>query len=143
MGTYLKIAPQGSNVSFTSVNTGDVNSTTLTSSFALFETGSGYFEGTFSGSFIGNITSGSFNGITPFFVTASKGYLSYVNTSTLTVVNTGSVDNILLIQDATGSALTVNNQGLTIFKTFTGAAPTPVQGGIYFTSTDMYIGTTP
>jgi hypothetical protein len=130
MGTYLKIAPQGSNVSFTSVNTGDVNSTTLTSSFALFETGSGYFEGTFSG-------------ITPFFVTASKGYLSYVNTSTLTVVNTGSVDNILLIQDATGSALTVNNQGLTIFKTFTGAAPTPVQGGIYFTSTDMYIGTTP
>ena len=138
MGTYLKIAPQGSNVSFTSVNTGDVNSTTLTSSFALFDTGSGYFEGRFSGSFIGTI-----NASTPLFISASKGYLSYVNTSTLTVVNTGSIDNILLIQDATGSAFTINNQGVTITKTFTGTAPTPVQGGIYFTSADMYIGTTP
>jgi hypothetical protein len=143
MGTYLKIAPQNSSVEFTQVDTFITNTTNLSASFANFETASGYFEGAFSGSFIGNITSGSFSGITPFFVTASKGYLSYLNTSTLTVVNTGSVDNILLIQDAAGTALTVNNQGLTILKTFTGSAPTPVQGGIYFTSTDMYIGTTP
>ena len=143
MGTYLKIAPQGSNVTFTAVNTGDINSTTLTSSFALFETGSGYFEGTFSGSFIGNIASSSFSGITPFFVTASKGYLSYLDSSVLTVVSTGSVANIFLVQDATGSAFAVNGQGVTVVKTFTGAAPTPVQGGIYFTSADMYIGTTP
>ena len=142
MGTYLKIAPQGSNVTFTAVNTGDVNSTTLTSSFALFETGSGYFEGTFSGSFIGNI-SGSATLKTPLYVSASKGYLSYLDSSVLTVVSTGSVANIFLVQDATGSAFAVNGQGVTVVKTFTGAAPTPVQGGIYFTSADMYIGTTP
>ena len=138
MGTYLKIAPQGSDVTFTSVNTGDVNSTTLTSSFALFETGSGYFEGTFSGSFIGSITT-----TTPLIISASKGYLSYVDSSVLTVVSTGSVANIFLIQDTTGSAFAVNGQGVTVVKTFTGTAPTPVQGGIYFTSADMYIGTTP
>ena len=142
MGTYLKIAPQGSNVTFTAVNTGDINSTTLTSSFALFETGSGYFEGTFSGSFIGNI-SGSATLKTPLYVSASKGYLSYLDSSVLTVVSTGSVANIFLIQDSTGSAFAVNGQGVTVVKTFTGASPTPVQGGIYFTSTDMYIGTTP
>ena len=143
MGTYLKIAPQNSSVEFTQVDTSIINTTNLSASFASFETASGWFNGTFSGSFIGNITSSSFSGITPFFITASKGYLSYLNTSTLTVVNTGSIDNIFLIQDATGSAFTINNQGVTITKTFTGTAPTPVQGGIYFTSADMYIGTTP
>jgi hypothetical protein len=136
MGTYLKIAPQNTNVTFTSVNASDINTTTLTSSYALFDTGSGYFEGTFSGSFIGTINTSA-----PLFVSASKGYLSYVNTSTLTVVNTGSIDNILIIQDATGSAFTINNQGVTTIKTFTGNAPTPVTGGIYFTPYDMYIGT--
>jgi hypothetical protein len=145
MGTYLKIAPQNSSVEFTQVDTSATNTTNLSASFASFVTASGDFfaGGTFSGSFIGNITSSSFSGITPFFITASKGYLSYLNTSTLTVVNTGSIDNIFLIQDATGSAFTINNQGVTITKTFTGTAPTPVQGGIYFTSADMYIGTTP
>ena len=138
MGTYLKIAPQGSDVTFTAVNTGDVNSTTLTSSYALFETGSGHFEGSFSGSFIGSLTT-----TTPLIISASKGYLSYVDSSVLTVVSTGSVANIFLVQDSTGSAFAVNGQGVTVVKTFTGAAPTPVQGGIYFTSADMYIGTTP
>jgi hypothetical protein len=143
MGTYLKIAPQNSSVEFTQVDTSTTNTTNLSASFASFETGSGYFEGTFSGSFIGNIASSSFSGITPFFVTASKGYLSYLDSSVLTVVSTGSVANIFLIQDATGSAFAVNGQGVTVVKTFTGTAPTPVQGGIYFTSADMYIGTTP
>lgn len=138
MGTYLKIAPQGSDVTFTAVNTGDVNSTTLTSSYALFDTGSGYFEGTFSGSFIGSITT-----TTPLIISASKGYLSYVDSSVLTVVSTGSVANIFLIQDSTGSAFAVNGEGVTVVKTFTGNAPTPTQGGIYFTPTDMYIGTGP
>lgn len=143
MGTYLKIAPQNSSVEFTQVDTSATNTTNLSASFASFSTASGWFNGTFSGSFIGNIASGSFNGITPFFITASKGYLSYLDSSVLTVVSTGSVANIFLIQDSTGSAFAVNGQGVTVVKTFTGAAPTPVQGGIYFTSADMYIGTTP
>jgi hypothetical protein len=143
MGTYLKIAPQNSSVEFTQVDTSTTNTTNLSASFASFSTASGWFNGTFSGSFIGNIASGSFNGITPFFITASKGYLSYLDSSVLTVVSTGSVANIFLIQDSTGSAFAVNGQGVTVVKTFTGAAPTPVQGGIYFTSADMYIGTTP
>ena len=143
MGTYLKIAPQNSSVEFTQVDTSATNTTNLSASFASFETASGWFNGTFSGSFIGNIASGSFNGITPFFITASKGYLLYLDSSVLTVVSTGSVANIFLIQDSTGSAFAVNGQGVTVVKTFTGAAPTPVQGGIYFTSADMYIGTTP
>lgn len=143
MGTYLKIAPQNSSVAFTQVDTTAANTTTLTASFASFGTASGWFDGTFSGSFIGNITSSSFSGITPFYITASKGYLSYLDSSVLTVVSTGSVANIFLIQDTTGSAFAVNGEGVTVIKTFTGAAPTPVQGGIYFTSADMYIGTTP
>lgn len=145
MGTYLKIAPQNSSVEFTSVDTSTTNTTNLSASFASFGTASGdFFEGgTFSGSFIGNITSSSFSGITPFYITASKGYLSYLDSSVLTVVSTGSVANIFLIQDSTGSAFAVNGEGVTVVKTFTGAAPTPVQGGIYFTSADMYIGTTP
>jgi len=143
MGTYLKIAPQNSSVEFTQVDTSATNTTNLSASFASFATASGWFNGTFSGSFIGNIASGSFNGVTPFFITASKGYLSYLDSSVLTVVSTGSVANIFLIQDATGSAFAVNGQGVTVVKTFTGAAPTSVQGGIYFTSADMYIGTTP
>lgn len=138
MGTYLKIAPQNSSVEFTQVDTSATNTTNLSASFASFETASGYFEGTFSGSFIGSLST-----TTPFFITASKGYLSYLDSSVLTVVSTGSVANIFLIQDATGSAFAVNGQGVTVVKTFTGAAPTPVQGGIYFTSADMYIGTTP
>ena len=147
MGTFLKIAPQNTSVEFTTVsttivNTSEVNTTNLTASYASFVTGSGFFYGTFSGSFIGNLNSGSFSGVTPFYVTASKGYLSFVDNAVLTVVSTGSVANIFLIQDATGSAFAVNGQGVTVVKTFTGAAPTPVQGGIYFTSADMYIGTT-
>jgi len=134
MGTFLKIAPQNRDVTFTSVDAG----TTIVASTGSFSTASGYFEGTFSGSFIGldlhNFT-------TPFYVTASKGYLSFLNNGTLTIVSTGSVSNIFLIQDATGSAFTINNQGVTILKTFSGSAPTSVQGGIYFTSYDMYIGT--
>jgi len=148
MGTFLKIAPQNTSVEFTTVNTtiintSDVNTTNLTASLALFSTGSGFFKGTFSGSFIGGINSSSFSGITPFFITASKGYLSFVDDAVLTVNSTGSVANIFLIQDSTGSAFAVNGEGITVLKTFTGTAPTPVQGGIYFTSTDMYIGTTP
>lgn len=144
MGTYLKIAPQGSAVEFTSVNTSNVYSNTVVSDTATFSTASGYFEGTFSGSFIGLPTSSldGHNFTTPFYVTASKGYLSFVDNGTLTLVSTGSVSNILLIQDTTGSAFAINNEGVTVLKTFTGSAPTPVQGGIYFDSYDMYIGTT-
>jgi hypothetical protein len=134
MGTFLKIAPQYKPVTFTSVDAG----TSVTAATGSFSTASGYFEGTFSGSFIGidvhNLT-------TPFYVTASKGYLSFLDNGALTLVSTGSVSNIFLIQDATGSAFAINNQGVTILKTFTGSAPTPAQGGIYFTSYDMYIGT--
>lgn len=134
MGTFLKIAPQNTNVTFTSVNAGE----TIIASTGSFSSASGYFEGTFSGSFIGldihNLT-------TPFYVTASKGYLSFLDNGTLTLTSTGSVSNIFLIQDSTGSAFTINNQGVTILKTFTGSAPNPVQGGIYFNSYDMYIGT--
>ena len=142
MGTYLKIAPQNSDVAFSEVSSStifvtDLTATTLTASDALFTSATGSFSGSFSGNF-----SGSLSTTAPFFISASKGYLSYVDSSVLTVVSTGSVANIFLIQDATGSAFAVNGQGVTVIKTFTGAAPTPVQGGIYFTSADMYIGTT-
>jgi hypothetical protein len=147
MGTYLKIAPQGSPVEFTSVNTTNVYSTTVTSDnvisdAATFTTASGYFEGTFSGSFIGIPTSSldGHNFTTPFYVTASKGYLSFVDNASFTIVSTGSVSHLFLIQDATGSAFKINSQGVTELKIFTGSAPTPVTGGIYFTSTDIYIG---
>jgi hypothetical protein len=133
MGTFLKIAPQYSNVAFNSVEA----STTISATSASFSTASGYFTGTFSGSFIGLPTSSN---LTPFSVTASKGYLTYTNTSTLTIVNTGSTDNILSIQNSTGSAFTINNQGVAIMKVCTGSIPTPVLGGIYFDSYDMYIG---
>lgn len=133
MGTFLKIAPQYSNVTFNSVEA----STTISATSASFSTASGYFTGTFSGSFIGLPTSSN---LTPFSVTASKGYLTYTNTSTLTIINTGSTDNILSVQDSTGSAFTINNQGVAIMKVCTGSAPTPVLGGIYFDSYDMYIG---
>ena len=142
MGSYLKIAPQGSDVNFATVSTtnivtSDINTTTFTTS-----TGSGYFEGTFSGSFIGLPTSSldGHNFTTPFNITASKGYLTFLDNGSLTLVSTGSVSNIFLIQDATGSAFTINSQGVTQLKVFTGTAPTPVTGGVYFTSTDMYIG---
>ena len=133
MGTFLKIAPQNTNVTFTSVDAG----TTIIASTASFSVASGSFEGTFSGSFIGldvhNLT-------TPFYVTASKGYLSFVDNASFTIVSTGSVSHLFLIQDATGSAFKINSQGVTELKIFTGSAPTPVTGGIYFTSTDIYIG---
>jgi hypothetical protein len=142
MGTYLKIAPQNSDVAFSEVSSStifvtDLTATTLTASDALFTSATGSFSGSFSGNFSGSLSTAA-----PFFISASKGYLSYVDSSVLTVVSTGSVANIFLIQDATGSAFAVNGQGVTVVKTFTGAAPTPVQGGIYFTSADMYIGTT-
>ena len=133
MGTFLKIAPQYSNVTFNSVEA----STIVTATSASFSSASGYFTGTFSGSFIGLPTSSN---LTPFSVTASKGYLTYTNTSTLTIVNTGSTDNILSVQNSTGSAFTINNQGVAIMKVSTGSIPTPVLGGIYFDSYDMYIG---
>ena len=133
MGTFLKIAPQNTNVTFTSVNAGE----TIVASSASFTSASGYFTGTFSGSFVGLPTSSN---LTPFSITASKGYLAYTNTSTLTIINTGSTDNILSIQDSTGSALTINNQGVTVMKVYTSSVPTPVLGGIYFDSYDMYIG---
>ena len=139
MGTYLKIAPQNRSVTFASVDAGS-NVVATTASFA---TASGYFEGVFSGSFIG-LPSSSLDGhnfTTPFYVTASKGYLSFIDNASFTLVSTGSVSHIFLIQDVTGSAFKINNQGVTELKVFTGSAPTPVNGGIYFTSTDMYIGT--
>lgn len=134
MGTFLKIAPQNRDVTFTSVDAG----TTIVAATGSFSTASGYFEGTFSGSFIGvdvhNLT-------TPFYVTASKGYLSFLDNATLTIVSTGSVANIFLIQDATGSAFAINGEGVTVIKTFTGSLPTSVQGGIYFDLYNMYVGT--
>jgi len=132
MGTFLKIAPQHRDVSFTSVDAG----TTIIASTGSFDTASGSFDGHFSGSFVGDVSL-----VTPFHVTASKGYLSFVDSATLTIVSTGSVSNIFLIQDSTGSAFAINGQGVTVIKTFTGSAPTPVSGGIYFTPYDMYIGT--
>jgi|688.fasta_scaffold89973_3 hypothetical protein len=137
MGTYLKIAPQNSDVSFTSVGAGAVTATS-----GSFTTASGYFSGTFSGSFIGLPTSSvdGHNFTTPFYVTASKGYLSFVDNASFTMVSTGSVSHLFLIQDVTGSVFKINSQGVTELKIFTGSAPTPVTGGIYFTSTDMYIG---
>ncbi|MBM4224331.1 MAG: hypothetical protein FJ167_05980 [Gammaproteobacteria bacterium] len=138
MGTFLKIAPQNRPVTFTSVDAG----TSVTATTGTFSTASGYFEGTFSGSFIGTLSGSTHLDFeTPFHVTASKGFLSFVDNGTLTLVSTGSVTNIFLIQDSTGSAFTINNEGVTILKTFTGSSPSPVQGGIYFTSYDMYIGT--
>jgi hypothetical protein len=143
MGTYLKIAPQNSDVAFSEVSSSTIfvtnlTATTLTASDALFTAATGSFSGSFSGNF-----SGSLSSATPFFISASKGYLSYVDSSVLTVVSTGSVANIFLVQDATGSAFAINGQGVTVTKIFTGTSPTPVTGGIYFTSTDMYIGTQP
>ena len=139
MGTFLKIAPQYRPVTFTSVDAG----TSVTATTGLFSTASGYFEGTFSGSFVGIPTSSldGHNFTTPFYVTASKGYLSFLDNGTLTLTSTGSVSNIFLIQDSTGSAFAINNEGVTVLKVFTGSAPTSVQGGIYFTPYDMYIGT--
>jgi hypothetical protein len=138
MGTYLKIAPQNSNVAFSEVSSSAIFVTDLTADTAAFGTASGTFSGSFSGTFTGNI-----NATVPFIISASKGYLSYVDSSVLTVVSTGSVDNIFLVQDATGSAFAINGEGVTVTKTFTGSAPTPVTGGIYFTPYDMYIGTEP
>ena len=138
MGTFLKIASQNRPASFTSVDAG----TSVTAISGSFSTASGYFKGTFSGSFIGTLSGSTHLDFeTPFYVTASKGFLSFVDNGTLTLISTGSVTNIFLIQDSTGSAFTINNEGVTILKTFTGSAPTSVQGGIYFTSYDMYIGT--
>ena len=96
MGTFLKIAPQNRDVTFTSVDAGTSVTTTSASftSITLSATASGYFEGTFSGSFIG-INVGNLT--TPFYVTASKGYLSFLDNGSLTLVSTGSVSNIFLI----------------------------------------------
>jgi len=138
MGTYLKIAPQNTNVAFSEVSSSAIFVNDLSAGNAYFEYASGSFNGSFSGAISGSITT-----TTPFFISASKGYLSYVDSSVLTVVSTGSVANIFLIQDATGSAFAINGQGVTVIKTFTGSAPTPVTGGIYFTPADMYIGIEP
>jgi hypothetical protein len=138
MGTYLKIAPQNTNVAFSEVSSSAIFVNDLSAGNAYFEYASGSFNGFFSGAISGSITT-----TTPFFISASKGYLSYVDSSVLTVVSTGSVANIFLIQDATGSAFAINGQGVTVIKTFTGSAPTPVTGGIYFTPADMYIGIEP
>lgn len=134
MGTFIKIAPQNRDVTFTSVNAGD----SIIATTASFTSASGYFEGTFSGS-VNGIDGHNFT--TPFNVTASAGYLSFVDNATLTLVSTGSVSNIFLIQDVDGNAFTVNNEGVTVLKTFVETTPTSVQGGIYFDSYDMYIGT--
>jgi hypothetical protein len=135
MGTYLKLAPQNTNVAFLEVSSSAVSSTELTASNAFFVAASGSFSGSFTGDFSGGVTT-----TTPLIISASKGYLSYVDSGVFTLVSTGSVSHIFLIQDATGSALKVNGEGVTEFKVFSGSAPTPVSGGIYFTSTDMYIG---
>jgi hypothetical protein len=131
MGTYLKIAPQNTDVAFSEVSSSAIFVTDLTATNASFSSATGSFSGTFNG----NISV-----VSPFFISASKGYLSYVDSGVFTLVSTGSVSHIFLIQDATGSALKVNGEGVTQFKVFGGSAPTPVTGGIYFTSTDMYIG---
>jgi len=135
MGTYLKLAPQNTNVAFLEVSSSAVSSTEITASDAFFVAASGSFSGSFTGDFSGGVTT-----TTPLIISASKGYLSYVDSGVFTLVSTGSVSHIFLIQDATGSALKVNGEGVTEFKVFSGSAPTPVSGGIYFTSTDMYIG---
>ena len=68
MGTFLKIAPQYSNVTFNSVEA----STTISATSASFSTASGYFTGTFlfSGSYveINSITSS-----TDFFIIKDNG----------------------------------------------------------------------
>jgi hypothetical protein len=135
MGTYLKLASQNTNVAFLEVSSSAVSSTEITASNAFFVAASGSFSGSFTGDFSGGVTT-----TTPLIISASKGYLSYVDSGVFTLVSTGSVSHIFLIQDATGSALKVNGEGVTEFKVFSGSAPTPVSGGIYFTSTDMYIG---
>jgi hypothetical protein len=136
MGTYLKLASQNADVAFSTISSSAIFVTELSVGNAYFDHASGSFSGTFSGAISGSIST-----ITPLIISASKGYLSYVDSSVLTVVSTGSVDNIFLIQDATGSAFAINGQGVTVIKTFTGSAPTPITGGIYFTPYDMYIGT--
>lgn len=135
MGTYLKLASQNTNVAFLEVSSSAVSSTEITASDAFFIAASGSFSGSFTGDFSGGVTT-----TTPLIISASKGYLSYVDSGVFTLVSTGSVSHIFLIQDVTGSALKVNGEGVTEFKVFNGSAPTPVSGGIYFTSTDMYIG---
>lgn len=150
MGTYLKIAPQNTNVSFTSVNAG-VNvtadtATITTASFgdAIFITGSGHFEGTFLGDFSGSFT-GSFLIRAPLYVPTGDGsYLLYDTGSDFTLFTTGSIptsSHFLLIKNNSDTLMKLNNEGTLQLKTFTGAAPTPISGGIYFSPYDMYIGT--
>jgi hypothetical protein len=146
MGTYLKIAPQNTNVSFTSVDAG-VNVTADTANFTtasfgdvIVVTGSGYFEGNFSGSF-----TGSFLFSAPLYVPTSNGsYLLYDTGSDFTLFTTGSIPTssyFLLIKNNNTTLMKVTHEGSLQLKTFTGSAPTPISGGIYFSPYDMYIGT--
>lgn len=146
MGTYLKIAPQNTNVSFTSVDAG-VNVTADTANFTtgsfgdvIVVTGSGYFEGNFSGSF-----TGSFLIKAPLYVPTTNGsYLLYDTGSDFTLFTTGSIPTssyFLLIKNNNTTLMKVTHEGSLQLKTFTGSAPTPISGGIYFSPYDMYIGT--
>ena len=146
MGTYLKIAPQNTNVSFTSVDAG-VNVTADTATFStgsfgdvIVVTGSGYFEGNFSGSF-----TGSFLFRAPLYVPTGDGsYLLYDTGSDFTLFTTGSIptsSHFLLIRNNSDTLMKINHEGTLQLKTFTGSAPTPISGGIYFSPYDMYIGT--
>lgn len=146
MGTYLKIAPQNTNVSFTSVDAG-VNVTANTANFitasfgdVIVVTGSGYFEGNFSGSF-----TGSFLIKAPLYVPTTNGsYLLYDTGSNFTLFTTGSIPTssyFLLIKNNNTTLMKVTHEGSLQLKTFTGSAPTPISGGIYFSPYDMYIGT--
>jgi len=146
MGTYLKIAPQNTNVSFTSVDAG-VNVTADTANFTtasfgdvIVVTGSGYFEGNFSGSF-----TGSFLIKAPLYVPTTNGsYLLYDTGSNFTLFTTGSIPTssyFLLIKNNNTTLMKVTHEGSLQLKTFTGSAPTPISGGIYFSPYDMYIGT--
>jgi len=150
MGTYLKIAPQNTNVSFTSVDAG-VNVTADTANFTtasfgdvIVVTGSGHFEGSFSGSFLGQFT-GSFLFSAPLYVPTSNGsYLLYDTGSNFTLFTTGSIPTssyFLLIKNNNTTLMKVTHEGSLQLKTFTGSAPSPISGGIYFSPYDMYIGT--
>lgn len=136
MGTYLKIAPQDTAVTFTDINiTNNVTSNVVNSSTASF----GIATGVFSGSFIGSVTT---NFHTPFFVTGSAGFLSYTDGGGIVLASTGSTPtNFFLIQDATSDIFKINSQGVVQTKTFsTGSAPTPQYGAFYFSNDNLYIG---
>lgn len=150
MGTYLKIAPQNTNVSFTSVDAGSsvtadtANIATASFGDVIFNTGSGHFEGTFLGNFSGSFT-GSFLITAPLYVPTTNGsYLLYDTGSDFTLFTNGAIptsSHFLLVKNNSTTLMKINSEGALQLKTFTGSAPSPISGGIYFSPYDMYIGT--